>query len=262
VKVSIEKEISKDDRDRVRWITLSRSESRNGLTLPLVERLTMLLAEAAEDAEVRVVVLTGVGGSFCSGLDLKYALMNPTSDFEAGIDAFHALVRALRKVLKPTIAAVDGAADGLGCDLALGCDLRLATPAARFGERFVRIGLMPDGGGTFLLRRLIGPARALELIYEGRMVEAEEAAAMGLVNRLLPSEGFAEAVQQHAARLATGAPLAFARSKAAILRATQAEFDEALAAEREGQLALLASADFMEGVQAFLTKREPVFGGR
>lgn len=247
------------DRDGVRWITLNRPKTKNGLTVPLVARLAEAFAEAADPA-VRVVVLYGEGGAFCSGLDLK-AAMSGDLDPEASIVHFHALARNLRGLLKPTIAAMDGAAAGFGADMALGCDLRLMSERGSLGERFVRIGLMPDGGGTFYLPRLIGTARAMELLYSGRMVEAAEALQIGLVNRLLPVEGFAEAVHAIAAELAKGPPLSYARIKAAVLR-SQGDFEEALAAEREGQLSLARSEDFSEGVQAFLTRRPPEFRGR
>lgn len=248
------------DQDGVRWLVLDRPESRNGLTLDVVTRLTELLTAAASDDAVRVVVLHGANGHFCSGLDLKAAMSMP-ADPTDGMKRFHGLVRALRGVLKPTLAAVDGAAAGFGCDLALGCDLRFASDRARLGERFVRIGLMPDGGGTFYLPRLVGLAKAFELIYEGRMVEVGEALEIGLVNRVLPAEGFEAAVQDYAATLAKGPPLAFAKAKRAIL-AGGGDLEASLAAEAEGQLSLVGSADFFEGVQAFLQKREPRFTGK
>lgn len=257
---TLEQEIRVEDRDRVRWITLDRPESRNGLTIAVVEHLAGLLRAAQADPEVRAVVLAGAGGNFCSGLDLKAAMGAPL-DVGEGMKLFHGLVRALRDVLKPTIAAIDGAAAGFGADLALGCDLRLVSTRARLGERFVRIGLMPDGGGTYFLPRLVGPGKAFELIYEARMVEAAEMAEIGLANRLLPVEGFADAVHAYAATLAKGPPLAFARAKRAI-QIGMGDIEPSLAAESEGQLALLGSADFMEGVQAFLTKRDPDFQGR
>lgn len=247
------------DRDGVRWIVLNRPATKNALTVPLVERLAAAFAEAADPA-VRVVVVSGAGGAFCSGLDLK-AAMSQTLDPEAGITQFHALARNLRGLLKPTIAAMDGAAAGFGADMALGCDLRIASERASLGERFVRIGLMPDGGGTFYLPRLIGMGKALELLYEGRMIDAAEALQIGLVNRVLPTEGFQEAVHAYAAELAKGPPLAYAGIKTSILR-TQREFDEALASEREHQLRLIQSEDFAEGVQSFLTRTPPQFKGR
>lgn len=251
------------DRDGVRTLTLNRPESLNGLTVEMVSELDALFHAAADAPEVRVVVVTGAGGAFCSGLDLKAAtesdhLAHP----EEGLAIFQGLVRTVRHTYKPTLAALDGAAAGFGADLALACDLRLASPRARLGERFVRLGLVPDGGGTFFLPRLVGLGKAFELIYEGRMVEAEEAEGLGLVNRVLPEEGFADAVQAYAARLAKGPPLAYARAKRAILAGLGPHLEASLGAEAEGQLALLRSEDFREGVTAFLEKREPGFEGR
>jgi enoyl-CoA hydratase/carnithine racemase len=253
-------ELRVEDREGVRWIVLHRPESRNGLTLPLVERLGGLVGEAGAAPAVRVLVLSGEGGAFCSGLDLKSILGSPVDPAE-GIVHFHTLVRNLRGVLKPTLAAIDGPAAGFGADLAMACDMRLASARAQMGERFVRIGLMPDGGGTWFLPRLVGLGRAFELLYEGRMLDAAEADRIGLVNRVLPVEGFFEAVQSWAANLAKGPPLAYARIKSAVLLSTR-DFDDALDNEREGQLDLLQTGDFMEGVQAFLARRPPAFQGR
>lgn len=257
---ALEHELRVEMQEGVCWLVLDRPESRNGITLDIVRRFTALLDAAAANDEVRVIVLAGANGSFCSGLDLKGA-MQQVVEPQVGMAAFHDLVRALRGVMKPTIAAIDGAAAGFGADLALGCDLRIASTRARLGERFVRIGLMPDGGGTFYLPRLVGLAKAFELVYEGRMVEVEEALAIGLVNRVLPEEGFAIAVQAYAAGLAKGPPLAYARAKRALLVGS-GDLEVSLAAEAAGQLELIQSADFTEGVQAFLTKREPQFRGR
>lgn len=247
------------DADGVRRVALHRPDSRNGLTVPLVETLAQVVADAAADPSVRVFVLTGEGGAFCSGLDLRSAMDNLESP-ERSIVHFHALIRNLRGMLKPTLAAIDGAAAGFGADMALACDLRWGSARASLGERFVRIGLMPDGGATWFLPRLVGQGRAMELLYEGRMVDAAEAERLGLLNRALPTEGFHAAVQAYAARLAQGPPLAYARMKAAVLAANPG-LEQALAAEREGQLQLLQTGDFLEGVQAFLGKRAPAFTG-
>jgi len=245
-----------EDRTGVRWITLDQAESRNGLTVEMTEVIANALSAASADDSVRVVVIYGANGAFCSGLDLKAAMAAGISNPAPGIAAFQHLARTLRGVLKPTIAAVDGAAAGFGADLAFGCDLRLVSEAARFGERFVRINLVPDGGGTFLLPRLVGLAKAFELIYTGRMVGSEEAERIGLANQVFPVEGFVDAVHEWAGRLAVGPPMAYARAKRAILQ-NQGDFDDALKVEFDAQLELLASQDFMEGVQAFLGKRPP-----
>ena len=254
-------EILVTDSDGVRRISLNRPESRNGLTTDIVQELTGLFVTANADESVRVVVLTGEGGAFCSGLDLKAALAGAMTNIEEGMHTFHELVRALRGIMKPTIAAMDGAAAGFGADLALGCDLRIGSERARLGEKFIRIGLMPDGGGTYFLPQLVGLGKAYELIYEGRMIEAEEALTLGILNKIFPTDGFEAAISEYAGQLAKGPPKAFAVAKRA-LQLSAGDIDLSLEAESKGQIQLLGTADFMEGVQAFLMKREPNFTGR
>jgi 2-(1,2-epoxy-1,2-dihydrophenyl)acetyl-CoA isomerase len=250
----------------VRWIALDRPQSKNALTDSVNALLIAALDAAASDPAVRCVVLTGQGGNFCSGLDLKAAAAAGAAAFDHAEEHlekyFHGLIRAVRAIDKPVIALVDGAAVGYGCDLALACDLRIATERTRLGEIFVKRGLMPDGGGTFTLQRLVGVAKALELMFTGDLVSGDEALALGLVNRVVPS-GEAEAyTRQLARRLAAGPPLAYARIKRAVYGAQSSTLEEALAVERRGQLELLRSRDFAEGISAFLQKREPEFGGQ
>jgi 2-(1,2-epoxy-1,2-dihydrophenyl)acetyl-CoA isomerase len=253
------------DRDQVRWIQLQRPQSRNALTVE-TNRALIAALEGAVPAGARVVVLTGAHGHFCSGLDLKDAMRTgPRSpaDLEADMRAyFHGLIRAVRAVDAPVVAAVDGPAVGFGCDLALACDLRLVTERAQFGEIFVRRGLMPDGGGTFTLPRLIGLGRALELMFTGDIISGPEAVRIGMANRLLSLEGFDRAVRDFATNLAKGPPLVMSRIKRAVHDSLAGDLDAALEREVAGQLSLLGSADFVEGVSAFLQKREPAFRGR
>jgi 2-(1,2-epoxy-1,2-dihydrophenyl)acetyl-CoA isomerase len=248
----------------VRWIALNRPESKNGLTDELNGAIIDALDAAGADKGVRCVVVTGKGGCFCSGLDLKAAanIAGNLDNLEEHMRKyFHGLIRAVRRVEKPVVALVDGAAAGFGCDLALACDLRIGTERTRMGEVFVKRGLMPDGGGTWALQRLVGTAKALELMFTGDMVNADEALALGLVNRLIPS---AEAEQQtwdFARRLAAGPPLVHAWIKRAVYAAAQSSLDEALENEVRGQIQLLRSKDFFEGVSAFFQKRDPKFTG-
>ena len=248
--------------DGVRWIELRRPESRNGLT---VETNLAIIAALAEPG-ARVAVIAGSGGHFCSGLDLKYAMkMGPqlAQDAEGNMKAaFHGLIRAIRNFDGPVIAAVDGPAVGFGCDMALACDLRFVSDRGRFGEVFVKRGLMPDGGGTWSLPRLIGVGRALELMFSGDQVEGAEAVRIGLANRLFPAADFEPAVREAAARLAKGPPIPYRHIKQAVYAGLTSTLDAALEREGQGQLECLKSADFMEGAAAFLQKREPTFRGK
>ena len=254
------------DVDAVRTITLDRPGSRNGLTPEICDQLAA--AVRGVPTEVRAIVLTGAGGAFCSGLDLKDAMRrgggpgNP-GELERGLRFhFHGVIRALVGSERPTIALVDGAAAGFGCDLALACDLRLATDRAVFGEIFVRRGLMPDGGGTWHLPRIIGLGRALELMLTGELVHADDALRMGLVNRVFAHGEAADRAHAFARAIASGPPLVHRAIKRAVYAGLDGDLAAALDREATGQLQLLASRDFAEGVTAFLQKREPKFEGR
>lgn len=252
------------DDGAVRTITLDRPASRNGLTTAIGHEMKAAIESAPET--VRVLVLAGANGAFCSGLDLKTALQDgftPGPELERGLrDAFHGMIRALVASPRPTIAAVDGAAAGFGCDLALACDLRIVSERATFAEIFVKRGLMPDGGGTFHLPRIIGLGRALELMYTGDVVTADEALRIGLANRLVASGELAAKVGELAQRIAAGPPLAYRAIKRAVHASLDGDLDAALEREAQGQMQLLASEDFGEGVTAFLQKRPPRFQGR
>jgi len=246
----------------VRLLSMNRPRTRNGLTIPLTERLLAALAECAADSAVRAVVLTGEGGAFSSGLDFRSAMEQAGTDLAPHLERnFHGMIRAIRALPKPVIALVDGAAAGFGCDLALACDVRLGTARTRFGEIFIKRGLMPDGGGTFHLPRLVGLGNAMHLLLSGDMVGPEEALRLGLVTRLLPDDSAVSDTLEYAARLAAGPPRVHAWIKRAVYGALDGSLEDALAVEKRGQLELLRSADFLEGVAAFLEKREPSFRG-
>jgi 2-(1,2-epoxy-1,2-dihydrophenyl)acetyl-CoA isomerase len=268
-----------DDRDGVRTITIDRPQSRNGLTTGVCERLAA--AVRGVPGEVRAIVLTGANGAFCSGLDLKDAMQRglapgarlgsraPGNDdtgapeIERGMrEYFHGAIRALVESERPTIALVDGAAAGFGCDLALACDLRIASDRGMFGEIFVKRGLMPDGGGTWHLPRIIGLGRALELMLTGELVTADEALRIGLANRLFPHDEAFARTHELASAIAKGPPLVHRAVKRAVYAGLDGDLAAALDREAVGQLALLQSRDFGEGVTAFLQKREPRFEGR
>jgi enoyl-CoA hydratase/carnithine racemase len=254
------------DRGRVRWIILDRPASKNGLTVEVNQALLAALEAAAASDEVRAVALFGAGGSFCSGLDLRSAASGGQTSpevLEANLrQYFHGLIRAVRACPKPVVAVVDGAAAGFGCDLALACDLRFCSDRARFGEVFVRRGLMPDGGGTFHLARIVGLGRALELLFTGELIDAAEAHRIGLANRVVPAAEVESAAGDYLARLAAGPPLVLRAVKQHVYGALSADLDAALENEARQQVRLLGSQDFFEGVAAFFQKRTPEFKGR
>lgn len=258
------------DRDAIRCLTLNRPQSKNGLTIELCSAVIQALDEAGRDPAVRTVVLTGRGESFCSGLDLKAAVALVQSLQNSGEgggvgpgdqllrERFHGMIRAVRRVEKPVVALLDGPAVGFGCDLALACDLRFGTARASFGEVFVKRGLMPDGGGSYSLPRLIGVSKALEMMLLGDMVGAEEAARLGLLNRIVADT---ESAWELLRRLAAGPPLVMSAIKRAVYAALSSSFDAALEVEVVEQTRLLRTNDCAEGMSAFFQKRPPQFTG-
>ena len=256
-----------DQDQSVRRLTLNRPQSKNGLTMELNAALIEALDDAGGDASVRAVLLCGAGGSFCSGLDLKAAVelvqsfhngQGSTSNEERMDKYFHGLIRAVRRVDKPVVAFLDGMAAGFGCDLALACDLRYGTSRAALAELFVRRGLMPDGGGTYTLPRLVGVGKALELMFLGETVSAEEAQRLGLLNRIVQAEAELWTLMH---RLAAGPPLVLRAIKQAVYRGLEGSMDSALAFELTTQNKLLRSNDCGEGMTAFFMKRPPEFTG-
>jgi 2-(1,2-epoxy-1,2-dihydrophenyl)acetyl-CoA isomerase len=246
-------------------LTLNRPHVKNALDAALLDALLSAVRAAGEDPAVRAIVLTGAGGAFCSGADLKSAMAegrDPLVDIDLTLDTYHAVIRAILHAPKPVIAAVDGAAVGFGCDLSLACDLRLASSEAYFQTRFVKIGLMPDGGGTFWLPRLIGLARAMEMMLLGDPVGAPRALEIGLITRVFPPSSLAAEARRLAQQLAKGPPVAYAEIKHAVREGFGGTAENSLRLERAGQLRCLHSSDFLEGVAAWVQKREPEFHGK
>lgn len=246
----------------VRRLTISNPGRRNAVPSGQWGRLAELFTEF-EASSQRVLLISGADGDFCSGADLG-------SDFVPGAlaDGYEMVGRvgaaalALHRMTKPTIAAVDGVAAGAGLNLAIGCDLLVASTRSRFSEIFVKRGLTLDFGGTWLLPRRIGLARAKELAFTGRVIDVIEAERLGLVTRVVSPEDLEATAVALANELAAGAPLAQRFIKAGLDRSFEMSFEEALSYEQSGQALLLTSQDFFEGAAAFLQKRDPDFQGR
>ncbi|HLY28081.1 MAG TPA: enoyl-CoA hydratase-related protein, partial [Aggregatilineales bacterium] len=208
----------------------------------------------------------GAGGSFSSGADIALAQadgVTPASVYKILTDAYAPALKAIRACPWPVIAAVDGMAAGIGCDLALACDIRLASERAAFAELFIRVGLVPDGGGTYLLPRLVGLGKALEMMFTGETVDAQEALRLGLANKVFPAQSFYEDVKRYADKLSGQAPLALIRGKRAMLAALgDKSYEDAMAREASYQREIFESEDGFEGFRAFLEKRPPQWKGK
>ena len=225
--------------------------------------LAAVLDELEPDEAARVVVLTGAGGHFCAGGDVKTmrARRHSAAEGRARVESLNRLVLRLVDFPKPTIAMVDGYAVGAGSNLALCCDLIVASDRAKFGELFCKIGLAVDGGGTWLLPRLVGIARAKELVFTGDIIDAADAMRMGLVNRVVHVADLASTTRDLAEKIAAGPPLALRLDKQALNRAASSDLAAALEVEALSQGIAVASDDHREGIAAFFEKRPPKFSG-
>jgi len=255
-------EIIVERNDGVVTLTLNRPDRRNAISVPMWEELARQLAEIQARADDRVLILTGAGGVFCAGGDLSGAA--PEGDQSASRSnalvvlesTVVAVALALHRLAKPTIAAVDGTAAGAGANLALGCDLVLASDRARFGQVFIRRALPIDTGGTWLLPRLIGIQKAQELAVFGDWVEAAEAERIGLANRVLPATELAATARDWAARLATRSAPALALIKRGLNSAFETSFAQALDAEAAALLLCTATPEAAEALRAFFEKNK------
>ena len=242
-------------------LTLNRPDVLNGLTDNLLDAVTQACREAADDASVRVVVVTGAGRGFCSGQDLRAGVASGEANIREHLrEHYVPMIRAIRDLEKPVIASVNGVAAGAGMSLALACDFRIACESATFIQAFVRIGLVPDAGSSYFLPRLVGTAKALEMTMLGDTIDSAEAARIGLVNRVVPDEDLASATTELAGRLAHG-PSALGLIKRLIAHSHDNDLDAQLALEEEAQEAASRTQDFAEGVSAFIGKHPPEFHG-
>jgi 2-(1,2-epoxy-1,2-dihydrophenyl)acetyl-CoA isomerase len=249
--------------DAIATLTLNRPEARNALDLAMREELEAALRALDGDAGVRVLVVRGAGAHFCAGGDVKFmqARRMTAAEGEQRVEAMNRAILALARFRTPTIAMVDGYAVGAGCNLALACDLVVASDRARFGEVFARLGLVPDGGGTWLLPRRVGLARAKELVFTAEPIPAAEAERIGLVNRVVPAAELAAQTVALARRIADGPPRALAMAKSLLTRGLGMDLETSLSWEALVQGMMIESEDHREGLAAFFEKRSPRFTG-
>lgn len=247
-------------------IELDRPDRLNAWNLQFGEDLNAALSRVAGDEAVRAVMITGAGRAFSSGADLREEREHGEQgvpDLSARLkQVYHPILTGIREMPKPVIAAVNGPAVGIGCSLALDCDLILAAESSYFLLAFVNIGLIPDGGSTALLPARVGHARAAEMALLGERVPASQALEWGIVNRVLPDGELLPEAQQLLRKLAHGPTVAYANAKQLLNRRLYADFHSQLEAEADAQREQGYTADFMEGVLAFAEKRQPNFSGR
>lgn len=246
-------------------ITLNRPDVLNSVTTAMSVDLLAALNRAGED-DIRAVLLTGAGRAFCAGQDLAEAVPaggQPMQDFAAHVrKVYNPVVRALRRLPKPVVAAVNGVAAGAGASLALACDFAIASRQASFIQAFAKIGLVPDTGATFFLPRLVGTARATAMMMLGEKVTAEQALAYGMIHRVVEPDQLMAEARAFAGQLATQATFALALTKRLLNASGANDLDAQLEAEADLQGTAGRSDDFQEGVNAFLGKRAPTFRGR
>lgn len=261
-----EQHILLDETDHVATITLNRPERMNAFGGQMRQQLVEILEAVKLNAGIRVVVITGAGKAFCTGGDLREFADGTVQALSE--QATHQrppmcqAVLAIHQMEKPVIASVNGVAAGGGCNLALACDIRIASETARFAQVFTRRGLHPDWGGIYFLPRLVGYAKAAELIMGGEILDAAEALRIGLVNRVVPTGELESATEELAGRIARNAPLPIAFAKRGLQRFGHWDLAQALDYEVAVLEMLRKSRDVAEGIAAFLEKRDPRFEGR
>jgi 2-(1,2-epoxy-1,2-dihydrophenyl)acetyl-CoA isomerase len=263
---TIRTEVPADD-PRQLHVIIDNPSARNGLNRHITADIARIVGAAGEDDAVRCVVIRGAGDHFCSGADLRSGagvLKEGDDGFRRILsDGYHAAIRAIFECPKPTLAVIRGAAVGFGFDLALAADLRICAHESRFGQVFTKLGLVPDGGSSFTLPRLVGLGKAMELMLLADRFDGHEAARIGLVNTAVPDAELDEAAAALARRLADGPPLAYRLAKANLRAgAGGGTMAEALHREQEAQVLCIKSKDALIGGQAFFLKQQPKFEGR
>lgn len=262
-------EIIYSQENHIATITINRPQAMNALTMKTYGELESAVQEANVDQEVRVIVITGTGKAFCSGDDVKQVMLDPAraqkrlEEWKRRIKAKPTpLVPHLMGCNKPLIAAVNGPAVGWGMDLALMCDIRIASERARFGEIFVKRGLIPDIGGIYILPLLVGLSKAYELLFTGDVLDAQEALRIGLVSKVVPHEELEAVTKKLATGIAGNPPLAVQMIKEAVRKGLNYNLDALGEYHGYALGVLFDTEDHKEGARAFVEKREPVFKGR
>lgn len=258
-----------DVSDNIATITLNRPERLNAISGGMLASFSEAFREADHDRNVRVIILTGAGRGFCAGLDLKEqgdsANGNSVNGAAVGVSKFdlaNSPPIVLHQTDKPVICALNGAAAGYGMDLALGCDIRIAADTAKLAAVFTKRGVLPESGGTWLLPRIVGYAKAAELAFVGETILAKEALDLGLVNKVVPEGQALDSALEMAEKIAANAPLAVRATKRMFRTATRETFDDHVNHVFLQLLPLFQSKDFVEGYTAFMEKREPDFRGQ
>ena len=251
------------------WVTLNRPQHSNAFSDEMITELCRLLREADVDADVRVIILTGAGKTFCAGGDVK-AMEEKTGMFSGGneelrrryMKGIQQIPLTIEALQTPLVAMVNGAAIGAGCDLACMCDIRVGCEQSRFGETFAKLALVPGDGGTFFLQRVVGYAKAMELSLTGRIVQAEEAFELGLLNNLVEVDALKEETETLSRSIAANSPIAVSMIKKAIRQARTAEISSHLDLLAAFQGITQRTEDHFEGIRALKEKRQPHFKGR
>jgi 2-(1,2-epoxy-1,2-dihydrophenyl)acetyl-CoA isomerase len=259
--------------DNLATITLNKPDINNAFDEPMMAEIDDAINDVAQDKDVRVVIITGAGKAFCAGGDVSYlkTLMENRSHIARTVigdvvrrsGTMPTVILKIRNMMKPVIAAVNGVAAGGGMGLAAACDMRIASDKARFSTVFIKRGVIPDCGATYTLPRLVGMAKACELVLKGNVVDAAEAERIGLVNKVVPHDELMQATREFAAEIAQNPPIAVGLAKATLYRG-MIEDDLGSQEDYESyiQNALMATEDFQEGIAAFFEKREPIFKGK
>ncbi len=254
--------------DHIATLTMNRPDRMNALTTQMLNEMISAVDDINRDDDIRVMVLAAAGKAFCSGADLSdggriSGLAGTPNEMWNNIrSSYQKVALGLQHMDKPTIAMVSGPAVGAGCDFAFGCDMRVGSEKARFRNSFVKVGLIPGGGGTWLYTRVMGLGRGLEFLFTGDFLEAEEAARIGVLNRLVPAAQLEQATMELAHKIAKNPPLAVQMSKVMAYKALESDLEEALAMSAAYQALALSSEDHREGVNAFMEKRDGQYKGK